>query len=224
MSETNMSRGLKEALGIEPGDSVVNALGLTPEGEVDTGEFDQYKDQERDPSENVLAIPEVETSVPDLEQSDAKIDYVIARNHTYALLGATTQAVGRALAVAKETEHPRAFESFNSLVATARTLTQDLLALQKAYKEVTKGRPEMETTPIVTVNVSNGSTELKPGLSSPPASAADLMKELQEAINRGEINPIQVNKPKPRQVEAEVVTVKENQPDPTQGADIVGVI
>jgi hypothetical protein len=222
MSETNMSKGLKEALGIDPGDSVINALGLTPDGNVDNGEFDEYKDQERDPSENVLAIPEVETSVPDLQDSDAKIDYVIARNHTYALLGATTQAVGRALAVAKETEHPRAFESFNSLVATARTLTQDLLALQKAYKEVTKGRPEMETTPIVTVNVSNGTTELKPGLSGPPASAADLMKELQEAIDRGEIKPIQVNRQKPKAEEA--LSVEEPKTDPTQGADIVGVI
>lgn len=220
-----MSRGLKEALGLEPGDSVTNALGLTPEGIVDGGEFDQYKDQERDPSENVLDIPAIETSVPDLQDSDAKIDYVIARNHTYALLGATTQAVGRALAVAKETEHPRAFESFNSLVATARTLTQDLLALQKAFKEVTKGRPEMETTPVVTVNVNgNGSTSLIPGISGPPASAADLMKELQQAIDRGEINPIQVNSHRPKPVEVEALPVEETKTDPTQGADIVGVI
>jgi hypothetical protein len=100
----------------------------------------------------------------------------------------TTQALARALAVANETEHPRAFESFNSLATTARGLTQDLLALQKIFKEVTKGRAELDPPPptaTVNVNVNGGS----------PTGTVDIMKVLQESIDRGDIRPMMGSNP-----------------------------
>ncbi len=169
-------------------DELMNALGIVgdvpnidnpPEGD---DEFDEFKDPPR--PESKFEIQEVHSNVPDMANTDAKTDYVVARNHTYTLLGMTTQALARALDVAKETEHPRAFESFNSLASTARLLTQDLLNFQKLFKDVVKGRPEVEpvtTTPgqtnvQINGNVTTGST--------------NLIEMLQEAINKGEIVPI----------------------------------
>jgi hypothetical protein len=193
MSEREMSSGLRQALGIVS--EGANQASEDPSGiasiEGQAGEFDEYKETPRDPSENELQVDAIETSVPDLEQSDAKNDYVVTRNHTYALLKATSTAVGRALAVVKETEHPRAFESFNSLVSTARLLTQDLLSLQKSFKEITKDRPEMNQT--VNVLVQSGA---EGGGVEKPKGTLDIIKELQEAIDSGAIRPIAVNKPK----------------------------
>lgn len=177
---SQMSEELKAALGIssETPDSLPNGEG------VDTGEFEEYVDEPRPPV--VFEIKEIATTVPDLAQSDAKVDYVHARNHTYTLLDMTTQALARALEVAKETEHPRAFESFNSLAATARSLTQDLLGLQKVFKDITKGRQELEPPPPTTNVQVNGDVNVN----TPKTGTADLLSMLNDAIARGEIAPL----------------------------------
>jgi hypothetical protein len=175
-------------------DGLAALLGITPSGEdiVDrmdsSGEFDEFKDEPRPEVKFELQVKE--TSVPDLQLSDAKVDYAYARSMNYTLLEMTTQALARALAVANETEHPRAFESFNSLATTARGLTQDLLALQKVFKEVTKGRTELDPPPVAQTNIQiNG--DVNTG-GAKGGSSVDIMNLLRDSIARGEISPLGV--------------------------------
>ena len=164
-----MSDELKRTLGILQNDS--------PEAVVDgTDGLSQYLPEKSEPA--VFELEEIETSVPDLLLSDAKIDYVMARNHTYTILSMTTSALANALKVATETEHPRAFESFNSLAATARNLTLDLLALQKTFKEITKDREEL-----LPAQAPAAQTEAKAG-------AVNVLEMLKQAIANGEITPM----------------------------------
>ncbi len=172
---SNMSNGLMEVLGI--GGTPPNLD--NPEDE----DFDGFKDETRPESKfEMIVVPSL---VPDMVNTDAKTDYIHARNHTYTLLGMTTQALARALDVAKETEHPRAFESFNSLASTARMLTQDLLSFQKLFKDVVKGRPEADPTapPPGQTNVQiNGNVTTQ--------GSTNLIDLLKEAIASGEITPL----------------------------------
>lgn len=176
-----MSDSLKEALGItapEGSEQTTNPF----EGDM-TG-LEDYMEEPKEPAK--FEVQEIPTSVPDLNQTDAKVDYVVARNHTYTLLTMTSQAVARALQVAQETEHPRAFESFNSLVTTARLLTQDLLGMQKVFKEVTKERPEMTPAPATNQTQVNGDVIIN----QPGATTTNLLQMLNEAIAKGEIKPL----------------------------------
>ncbi len=173
---TRMSDELSRALGmIDPNGT---------EGQThDIEGLEEFTNEPREPAK--FELSEHETQVPDLAATDAKLDYVVARNHIYTLLGMTTKALARALQVAEETEHPRAFESFNSLAQTARALTNDLLNAQKVFKEVVKGRPEIAETltpPVaaVQVNVNNNGNQ----------SSVNVLDMLKEAIRNGEIEPI----------------------------------
>lgn len=181
MSGSNMDSGMKELLGI------TNLMGESM-GEINPADLDEFGEFKKEPRpEVVFEMDEKETRVPDLNQSDAKTDYAFARSMNYTLLRMTTKALAKALAVADDTEHPRAFESFNSLAATARGLTQDLVNLQKIYKEVTKGRPEMEPAATVPQTTSNDTPK------TPSGTTTDIMQLLQESIDNGTIRPMQMN-------------------------------
>lgn len=166
---TQMSEELKRTLGIS-GDSIQTVID-------DTEGLEGYTDPPSEPVEFVL--DNIETSVPDLVLTDAKIDYVMARNHTYTILRMTTDALAKALAVAAETEHPRAFESFNSLASTARNLTLDLLNLQKTMKEITRDRPEVQLP----------NSEPKPETEKPKGTM-NILELVKAAIASGEITPM----------------------------------
>lgn len=123
---TRMSDELKTALGI---------LNQNPAA-------DEMEDDSEPLPPAKLEVKVVESSVPDLALSDAKVDYVMARNLTYTLLDKVGDALAGALQVAQQSEHPRAYECVNQLATTMRGLTQDLIGFQKTFKEVVKGRTE----------------------------------------------------------------------------------
>lgn len=189
---TVMSSMLKESLGIvdseETADIAAKAssfFGVTPEdGEENLDEDLPHVEPPK------FEVMEVESTVPDLDSTDAKTDYVKARNITHTLLHMTGDAVAGALAVAKESEHPRAFGVFNELVGTMRTLTQDLLAMQKVYKEVTKDRPE--TINLIQnntqINTEGGAANVSPG---GPVGAADMLAMVERA--RRELNTFEMD-------------------------------
>lgn len=104
----------------------------------------------------VLAIKKVKSSldgVVSLENNDIAHDYLHARNTTHTLLEATGNALAGALKVAMETEHPRAYGVFNELASTMRQLTQDLLGLQKSFKDIKRDDKTIEEAiaPVTTV-------------------------------------------------------------------------
>lgn len=103
-----------------------------------------------------------------LKDNDLAQDYVFARNLTHTMIQLVGDQLAGAAIVAQETEHPRAYGVFNELAGTMRNIIQDLLALQKTFKEVKRDDPYVQAgmppAPVAAVtqniqnNVYNGTT------------------------------------------------------------------
>ena len=63
-------------------------------------------------------------------------DFLVARKNINSLLTKGNTAIDQLLLVAKETEHPRAYEVAANLIKTLGDLNKDLLDLQKKKKEL----------------------------------------------------------------------------------------
>lgn len=160
MSGTLMSDELRKTLGL-----------------VDSGELAGSEEVDETPREPAkMEWEEVESAVPDLKQTDAKTDYILARKVTYTLIDKLGDALAGALRVAQETEHPRAYECVNQLAMTVRGLTQDLVTFQKTFKEVIKDRPEVAPAPTA-----------EGGTGGKGFTTTDLLN-LMEKLDKGEIS------------------------------------
>lgn len=104
------------------------------------GEYDEEGDDEPLLEEAVLTIVSKPSQVPDYAESDVSEDYRFSREMLYTLMNEGGSALAAALRLAKQSQHPRAFEIVNSLTNTMRDLTKDLMVLQKAYNDVTAGK------------------------------------------------------------------------------------
>lgn len=102
-----------------------------------------------------------------LKDNDLAQDYLFARNLTHTMIQLVGDQLAGAAVVAQETEHPRAYGVFNELAGTMRNIIQDLLALQKVFKEVKRDDPYVAAglppppaaqQVIGTQNVFNGTT------------------------------------------------------------------
>lgn len=122
-----------------------------------------------------LEIKDMESEISKDTGSDTVKDYHHARNLTYTLLEMTGDALAGSLEVAKQSEHPRAYGVFNELAITMRGLTQDLLALQKSYKEVTKDRPDLQPAAATTINA-----QINNFGATTPGSTTDIIKMMSE--------------------------------------------
>lgn len=177
---TNMSEELKRTLGIIGG--AENELaGILDDVETSAADLGVDGEEPKSHEIRVLDVKQMESEVPALAGTDAKTDYVYARNMTYTLLDLTGSALAGALVVAQETEHPRAFGVFNELASTMRELTKDLIQLQKTFKEVTKDRDEM-TPPVVTKTVNNTQNNFMGA-----GSTTDLLDMLDQARREKEL-------------------------------------
>lgn len=147
-----MSDNLKKTLGIiqDTGNALVP---FQPTGvDVETGEIVQFEAQEPAKLEIMVMPTTVVTETP----TDVINDYQHARNVTYTLLEKTGDALAGALRVAQESEHPRAYDIVNQLATTMIQLKNDLLGLQKTYKDITKDQaPAAQGVPAVQNNQTN---------------------------------------------------------------------
>ena len=75
-----------------------------------------------------------ELTVP--EQKDPDIDFETGRKNLYRLLDKGNEAVDGILELAKEGEHPRAYEVAGQLIKTVSEVSQNLLDLQDKLKKV----------------------------------------------------------------------------------------
>lgn len=119
---------------------------------------------------------QVATSVPEIESSDIRDDYITSRNITHTLIDMAGQALEGSLSVAIETQHPKAFSIFNELATTMRGLSKDLLEMQKIYKDITAeklARQAAEDASSKTVN--NNSVNITTN-----ASLAEVLKMMKE--------------------------------------------
>ena len=90
------------------------------------------KKEEKNPLEIVKDKPVV--VVP--ENADADTDFETGRGQLYKLLEKGNEAIDGILALAKEGEHPRAYEVAGQLIKTQSELAQNLLDLQDKLKKI----------------------------------------------------------------------------------------
>ena len=79
---------------------------------------------------------ELTISVP--EDKDPDIDFETGRKNLYNLLDKGNEAIDGILNLAKEGEHPRAYEVAGQLIKTVSEVSQNLLDLQEKLKKTMK--------------------------------------------------------------------------------------
>ena len=81
--------------------------------------------------------PESTTRViPQKNGKDDDIDYNYARENYYNLIERNQDAVEEMLEIAKQSEHPRAFEVVGQLIKSGLDANKELMALHKTKKEL----------------------------------------------------------------------------------------
>ena len=78
--------------------------------------------------------PNTQLTVP--EDKDPEIDFETGRKNLYNLLDKGNEAIDGILNLAKEGEHPRAYEVAGQLIKTVSEVSQNLLDLQDKLKKV----------------------------------------------------------------------------------------
>jgi len=82
----------------------------------------------------VAKKPSTDLVVP--EDNDPEIDFETGRKNLYNLLDKGNEAIDGILNLAKEGEHPRAYEVAGQLIKTVSEVSQNLLDLQDKLKKV----------------------------------------------------------------------------------------
>ena len=67
---------------------------------------------------------------------DAEVDFDKGRENLYKLLDKGNDAIDGILALAKEGEHPRAYEVAGQLIKTVADMSKDLMAMQEKLKKL----------------------------------------------------------------------------------------
>ena len=82
-------------------------------------------------------VEEVKKTLPTVpEDKDPDIDFETGRKNLYNLLDKGNEAIDGILELAKEGEHPRAYEVAGQLIKTVSEVSQNLLDLQDKLKKV----------------------------------------------------------------------------------------
>ena len=76
----------------------------------------------------------VPSNIP--ENTTPDVDFETGRENLYKLLAKGNEAIDGILALAKEGEHPRAYEVAGQLIKTVSEVSQDLLNLQDKLKKI----------------------------------------------------------------------------------------
>jgi hypothetical protein len=98
-----------------------------------------------------------EPSVSKGLESDLDADYLESRRTYKELIEKGNQAIDHLLAIASETEHPRAFEVVATLIKNTSEANEKLLNMQKAMREM-KGMKNSESKVTVDKAIFVGST------------------------------------------------------------------
>lgn len=86
-------------------------------------------------------------------QDDVKDDYEFSRETYRNLVSKSNEAIEQMLNLAMQSEHPRAFEVLSNMLKNTSDMTDKLMALQKAKKEIQKKEETAaESKPALTQN------------------------------------------------------------------------
>jgi len=88
------------------------------------------------PLENEVLPKKTSTEVLVPEDKDPDIDFETGRKNLYNLLDKGNEAIDGILSLAKEGEHPRAYEVAGQLIKTVSEVSQNLLDLQDKLKKI----------------------------------------------------------------------------------------
>ena len=97
---------------------------------------DEFVNEEKNTIKNPLEIVS-EPAVPVApKNADAETDFETGRKNLYNLLDKGNEAIEGILSLAKEGEHPRAYEVAGQLIKTQSEVAQNLLDLQGTLKKL----------------------------------------------------------------------------------------
>ena len=110
---------------------------------------------------NDVTVKEVKKTLPAVpEDKDPDIDFETGRKNLYNLLDKGNEAIDGILELAKEGEHPRAYEVAGQLIKTVSEVSQNLLDLQDKLKKV-KEIPEKGPKNVTNALFVGSTTELQ---------------------------------------------------------------
>ena len=110
---------------------------------------------------NDVTVEEVKKTLPAVpEDKDPDIDFETGRKNLYNLLDKGNEAIDGILELAKEGEHPRAYEVAGQLIRTVSEVSQNLLDLQDKLKKV-KEIPEKGPKNVTNALFVGSTTELQ---------------------------------------------------------------
>ena len=90
---------------------------------------------------------------------DAEVDFDTGRENLYKMLDKGNEAIDGILALAKEGEHPRAYEVAGQLIKTVADMSKDLMAMQEKLKKL-KEVPNTGPTSVTNALFVGSTTEL----------------------------------------------------------------
>ena len=95
----------------------------------------------------IAQIPQIEVSNAQIV-NDTETDIEYSREKMKSLIDQSCEAINQMMALASESEHPRAFEVLSAMIKHTSEMSQDLVKLQKTRKEITqeKNGPSSTTT------------------------------------------------------------------------------
>ena len=112
---------------------------------VDVKLNDLFNVVEEETTEEVVSESEIIESDAENRDVDVNADYEKSREHYYKLLDKGNDALEYALEIAKQTDHPRAFEVFGQLLKNTTEVNDRLLELQIKMEQMKalerKGNP-----------------------------------------------------------------------------------
>ena len=92
-------------------------------------------------------LQQIKTEVAQTEiVADTEEDYAYSRDKIKELITKAEEAIDNMMALASETEHPRAFEVLAGMFKTTTDMMDQLITLQKKRKELTQAEEQRATS------------------------------------------------------------------------------
>jgi uncharacterized protein YdiU (UPF0061 family) len=88
---------------------------------------------------------------PPPKKDEVQDDYEFSRETYRSLVNKSNEAIEQMLSLAMQSEHPRAFEVLSNMLKNTSDMTDKLMALQKAKKDMAK-KEEADAKPALTQN------------------------------------------------------------------------
>ena len=86
---------------------------------------------------NIIEKPKTEVNKGQII-NDTEKDVEYSREKMKELIDQSSEAINQMMALASESEHPRAFEVLSNMIKDASQMSQDLVKLQKVRKDITQ--------------------------------------------------------------------------------------